>query len=794
MQPMHIIVPWYGAKPILKYMILNRELISRKDCSYSEPRRKRKRKDYQERIDWLESRLEAMESSITPANAASQPAASDGTYYNEIRAPDSPLQVRSSGQTVPSEIEKSSPVYHTVDHEEVEFQGQSGERAFMELLKKEIWDSQTGDMTSRRLPLGVSVPGLFELGRQTDEVDPLPERCFADKLVQAAFDAQILLNIIHRPTFEASLNFIYSVDLQDHGAEEKRFLSLLYAVLAYGCLFVDARPEEAGHEKVVSSGYFHAQFHLFTPLYSLSDSAKFYAKSRQLQNIADSKDITSLQAIVFMNLFLLSSTRISTCYTYLSSCLSIALRMGLHRTLKANQDFVSQEQSKRLFWALRFLANDVAACCGLPKLLSDEDIDQGLPIEVSDTFIEKNRIDPQPRDQICYASGANEYIRLYMIRDKVSKFIYETRTKSTRKANTSTHVINLGFIREIEDDLERWVRGIPIGYRLGTYFTETKLIRAQFILALSYAYVQLYLSRPFLHYAIRRDRRRFPSGNGSPSATASIQASEVILALSEDMYRRGLLNGDLWPVTRIIFSAILTILYYLVACPESCEAEYEAEYLFGSLVTGRKLLDHLAKLSFTVNRSKNIFLILISSFPTRLRDLREKILRMDGEVFDPVRAELSPDHYTAWLASVAFSLRSQTSPGQVISTSAAAAWNREHALKHHSEQVPIKMTTASRQHEPSKDLDFHPTAMRNEPSTFSPDVHPNYAPDRSLDPAGDMQEFLEAHPFDFQQDCLGESWVNALNASGLSEDFSDWFTNLESIEDFFQHGRMSSSG
>lgn len=33
---------------------------------------------------------------------------------------------------------------------------------------------------------------------------------------------------------------------------------------------------------------------------------------------------------------------------------------------------------------------------------------------------------------------------------------------------------------------------------------------------------------------------------------------------------------------------------------------------------------------------------------------------------------------------------------------------------------------------------------------------------------------------------VGESRVSALNASGMSEDFSDWLTNLEIIEDFFK--------
>lgn len=197
-----------------------------------------------------------------------------------------------------------------------------------------------------------------------------------------------------------------------------------------------------------------------------------------MQDIANCRDLVSLQAIVFMNLFLLTTNRSSTCYTYLCTSLSIAVRMGLHRSLKTNQDLISQEISKRLFWALWLLVNDVSSCCGMPRLLSDSDIDQEFPREANDVYITSRKLSMQPQSEICYISGANASYRLHMIRDKVTRQMYPVKPLGHDQLHDSTaHAANLEKVRETEDDLKKWANSIPRGYLLGTYYREPRLLR-----------------------------------------------------------------------------------------------------------------------------------------------------------------------------------------------------------------------------------------------------------------------------------------------------------------------------
>lgn len=204
--------------------------------------------------------------------------------------------------------------------------------------------------------------------------------------------------------------------------------------------------------------------------------SQYYTKSRDLVNLANCTDLVSLQAVIFMNLFLLSTTRTTTCYTNLSASLSVAVRMGLHLSLDQDQDLISQEVGKRVFWTLRLLSNDASACIGLPKLLSDDDIDVQLPREINDIYLQSGRILRQPESEICYIAGANAYKRLHMIWDKVVKVIYPRKGLM----GSLNFPVKLETIRLIENDMQKWSRDIPGGFRLRDHTGEQGLQRSSY--------------------------------------------------------------------------------------------------------------------------------------------------------------------------------------------------------------------------------------------------------------------------------------------------------------------------
>jgi hypothetical protein len=186
-------------------------------------------------------------------------------------------------------------------------------------------------------------------------------------------------------------------------------------------------------------------------------------------DITDCRDITSLQAILFMILFLQSSSNLSTCYSYIGIALRSALRMGLHRNLPGSFSLIERETRRRVFWIIRKMDTYVAALLGFPKTLDDEDIDQLLPIEVDDEYITADSILPMPPGKISTYAACNAHTRLMVILAKVIKYIYPINgvDQCLQPMSSPSYVISHSKIREIEQDLQDWLEQLPMAFRPG---------------------------------------------------------------------------------------------------------------------------------------------------------------------------------------------------------------------------------------------------------------------------------------------------------------------------------------
>jgi hypothetical protein len=119
----------------------------------------------------------------------------------------------------------------------------------------------------------------------------------------------------------------------------------------------------------------------------------------------------------------------------------------------------------------------VSALIGFPRMLSDEDIDQELPVEVDDEYITKEAILPMPAGQISLYAACNAHTRLMDILTKVIKYIYPIKGVERCLSATScpSYIISHAKIREVERDLKEWHERLPIGLRPGGDASEEVL-------------------------------------------------------------------------------------------------------------------------------------------------------------------------------------------------------------------------------------------------------------------------------------------------------------------------------
>ena len=317
-------------------------------------------------------------------------------------------------------------------------------------------------------------------------------------------------------------------------------------------------------------------------------------------------------------MYLVVTSRIFTCYTYTSTALSIALRMGLHRSFTNPKDSISREISKRLFWAFWTLANDISTTCGLPRVLSPDLIDQESPVEVNDIYIEQNKVSRGPANEFCPVAAANSYRKLQIIVDEVTAHIYsEKRFTQGVAGGINTTNINSEILKGIETKFKGWATGLSSHLTLGAQFgndqalmyvrfdigeAELTCARAQFTLCIALAHAQLYLYRPFLQYFTNSAENSSSSGHLDLPllATLCIQACENVIMLCEDMYKRGLLVGGNWLVSRALLSSTHTLFYVILTTSQTGPARSIAR----CLALGRKVSDRLAERNSPASRWK----------------------------------------------------------------------------------------------------------------------------------------------------------------------------------------------
>lgn len=193
-------------------------------------------------------------------------------------------------------------------------------------------------------------------------------------------------------------------------------------------------------------------------------SFQYFQTARNMLDITDCRDLPTLQAVVFMILFLQSTAKLATCYSHIGIALRACCRLGLHRNIKNDFNPVEQEERKRIFWLIRKMDAYVGALLGLPQMLSAEDVDQQLPLEVDDEFITADGILPMPSGTFPLMRASNAHTALVCILQKVVKYIYPIKGFEGAKPG-EPYSISHSRIQEIEKDLQKWMDDLPMELR-----------------------------------------------------------------------------------------------------------------------------------------------------------------------------------------------------------------------------------------------------------------------------------------------------------------------------------------
>ncbi|THC96105.1 hypothetical protein EYZ11_004427 [Aspergillus tanneri] len=526
-----------------------------------------------------------------------------------------------------------------------DYHGHTSGMIFIRRLRKQLGAADIGVPAMRSRPITQQMldsPKSASESPQDASLPPthdLPARDVARHLCHNALeDGCSLMRFVHEPSFYAMFDRIYDTPLEQYSNEEHSFLPLLYIVMSVGCLFSDDRAgtlDLSGYESAIGQGF------------------QFFKAGRHLLDITDCRDLTSLQAICFMVLFLQSSAKLSTCYSYVGIALRSALRLGLHRrAVTANFNPLESELRRRIFWVVRKMDVYVSTLLGLPQMLSDDDIDQEYPASVDGEYIGRDGILPTPADYTPLMAGANAHTRLSNIILKVVKYIYPVKNAQHRSESDQRYVVSHSKIREIERDLQAWMEELPAALRPGTEVSP-QLER--------YAHVQVVMYRPFLHYVSSGSQARGVDRRSYACAAACVSVSRNIVHITTGMHKRGLLNGAFWFTMYTTYFAILSLLFFVLENPDSPTAK---DGVLKDAMEGKNTLAGLAKKSMAADRCSQSLNSLFKNLPDLLKNRQSTANPVNLK--RPAPASSSQHASSRPLADITPPQRSNTFPLQLL--------------------------------------------------------------------------------------------------------------------------------
>ncbi|KAL2819219.1 fungal-specific transcription factor domain-containing protein [Aspergillus granulosus] len=557
------------------------------DCVYTESRRKRKASPPVDRLQELEKRVKAMEES----------------YQAISTARDSPQSLKSMAQQqcYPPPISGATashpqhrPNRH-LDEGEARFGCSSGDRAFIDRIKVELGKGPGADFDSRLRLRDRPGTKLLHSASLEPRAISLPPRERAEHLTNIALDSTVLYHVIHRPTFDSAFELLYSLDSSDYGQEERRHIPLVYALMALGCL-----SERRDHGLSDS------------PNDVTAERTKYFVTCRDIVDQNDCSDIVTLQTIFYMNLLILSTERLSICYTSLTHALSLAIRVNFQQP-STGDDRVTAEIKRRLFWTLRQLLIAVASMCGYPPPINSNEVDIEEPDDIDDTELKPTRLSTSLQDpsKLRSMSDSIGLLKLHKILERVVRGIYPSGgVQRKRNSGSTDHPVSYQTVIEIERELQTWADTSLLGLNLGQRLPP-HLKKAKYELWMTYFHVQIFLYRPFVHYFADKTEANGHTVHGlNKYASACVDASRNLIYLAEDMYRDGLFYGTHWRTAYMICTAGLSLIYVVVSSktPETVKS------LKVDLNRAKKMLECLIPYSPHGRRIHVALTVLIAAF------------------------------------------------------------------------------------------------------------------------------------------------------------------------------------
>ncbi|KAJ7933782.1 fungal-specific transcription factor domain-containing protein [Mycena leptocephala] len=307
-----------------------------------------------------------------------------------------------------------------------------------------------------------------------------PPKDLLDSLVSIFFTRiNIIMGLLHRPTFESSL--ASGLHLIDHS-----FGSIVLAVCALASRYSDdPRVILGGTNSKLSSGW------------------EWFQQINPARDFFLARTLHDLQRIFLSILYLQGTGFPEPCWYLVAFGIGKMQDMGIHMRKRYHGDkssltfanAIEEELYTRVFWL--FVCSDamISAFIGRPRVTRDDDYDIDYPVECDDEYWDHP--DPekrfqQPEGKPSVAAFIVAYLKLTEILGTAQKTIYSAK-RSHRSAEWSQTAV-----AELDSALNQWLDSIPDHLRWDPHREDEPFSTQSACLITSYYHVQIQIHRSFI--------------------------------------------------------------------------------------------------------------------------------------------------------------------------------------------------------------------------------------------------------------------------------------------------------
>lgn len=474
-------------------------------------------------------------------------------------------------------------------------------------------------MDGANIPSFTLSPTLSSTSNMEIELPPKEETL---RLIYACWTKGcVLFRFYHRPSLLEEVDLLYSIDPRDYGDRQHQFLPLFYLTLACGLLFSKNSAKSSADNTILEDeGY------------------RYFMSARKLIDISNISDISLIQTVVMMTMYLQCLAQLSTCYLYIGIAMRSALKEGLHRNLSivrlSDLSPIDIDTRKRLFYTIYKMDIYINSLLGLPQLIQEDEFDQEMPCNLDDDNITADAyLFEKQGDRPSSAECANHHTRLLMIQSHIIRKLYPVKVKGQTPSRPD-HIHQK--VTEAEMELKSWLDQLPYELKPAAIdFDDPQSIKSQRLFVLANCYIrlsffncQIMLYRPFIHYI--SSGRALTQDHTDPRSLIRgrncIKVARLVVKLASRMIDHDLLVGTYWFSMYSIFFSVACLIYYYHFANYSGGANYAGvlfdddlniEEIQKDIEIGQKVLHSLKNSSSSSLRVFNILNALFEQMNQR---------------------------------------------------------------------------------------------------------------------------------------------------------------------------------